>query len=258
MIHAQSQPRSRFTGVSRIVKFNWPQYLVGASCITIALAAIALIDLPGWLIACLLVGSGSAAWWLMASLVASWWVYDRSPLMQLTWLATASPKVSTVGSRVLNVHAGYDDTSETLTDAFPHSVIKVLDLFDPIRMTEPSIHRARKAYPAFPGTLTGNRDAWPFENISFDVVLFMMSAHEFRIAHDREALLAEAKRVLAPHGVIVLVEHLRNVANLASFGPGFMHFWPRHEWLRLASVAGLRVVREGRITPLVGYFVLEN
>ena len=102
--------------------------------------------------------------------------------MQLTWLATASPTVSTAGSRILNVHSGYDDTSETLTHIFPHSAIKVLDLFDPIRMTEPSIHRARKAYLAFPGTVAGNHDAWPLESKSFDAVLLIMSAHEFRSA----------------------------------------------------------------------------
>jgi ubiquinone/menaquinone biosynthesis C-methylase UbiE len=258
MIGIVSPTRGRFSGVSRIVEFNWPQYVAGASCVVMALAMTTLLGLPTWFVASLLVGTGLAAWWLIASLIASWWIYDRSTLMRLTWLATACPKLSTPGCRILNVHSGYDDTSETLKHTFSRGALTVLDLFDPVRMTEPSIRRARKAYPSFPGTLTGNSDAWPFESKSFDAVLLMMSAHEFRIARDRESLFAEAKRVLAPHGVIVLVEHLRNGANLVSFGPGFMHFWPRREWLRLASVTGLRVAQEGRITPLVGYFVLEN
>jgi ubiquinone/menaquinone biosynthesis C-methylase UbiE len=178
--------------------------------------------------------------------------------MRLRWLASVCPKLSTPGCRILNVHSGYDDTSETLERTFSLGTLSVLDLFDPVRMTEPSIRRARKAYPSLPGTMAGNNNDWPFEGKSFDAVLLMMSAHEFRLARDRESLFAEAKRVLAPQGVIVLVEHLRNGANLASFGPGFMHFWSRREWLRLASVTDLRVAQEGRITPLVGYFVLEN
>jgi len=71
-------------------------------------------------------------------------------------------------------------------------------------------------------------------------------------------LFAEAKRVLIPSGRIVVAEHLRSGWNFVAFGPGFLHFWPRREWLRLASAAKLRLVREGRITPFVGYFLLEN
>jgi SAM-dependent methyltransferase len=247
-------PRRRFSGVSRIVEFNWPQYVVGGVCVAVALVCVGLLPLSEWLAALMYLGIGLAAWWLAASLVASWWVYDASPLMRLKWVNEAIAD----GQRILNVHSGYDDTSETLTLVFPKAELSVLDLFDATRMTEPSIRRARHAYPLFPDTAQGKWNAWPFGNESFDLVLLLLSAHEFRLASERESLFAEAKRVLAPRGKIVVAEHLRNAWNFAAFGPGCMHFWPRGEWLRLASATGLRVVREERITPLVGYFVLEN
>ena len=64
--------------------------------------------------------------------------------------------------------------------------------------------------------------------------------------------------VIVRSGRVILAEHSRNVANFLAFGPGFLHFLPYSEWLRLGRTANLRVVREGRITPFVRYLVLEK
>jgi SAM-dependent methyltransferase len=247
--------RGLFTGVTRIIQFNWPQYVVGAVAIGIGLTLTAVPGLPANL---LLAGTALAAWWLVASLVASWWIYDLSPLSKWSWLVECSGETTSAPNHILNVHSGYDDTSAALAIIFPDSKLTVLDLFDANRMTEPSIRRARKAYPNHPGTLHGTFGNWPCPSSTFELVLLLMSAHEFRKPAEREALFDEARRILAPGGEIVVVEHLRNPWNFAAFGPGFMHFWPRAEWLRLAKCADLRVVREGRVTPFVGYFQLET
>jgi hypothetical protein len=55
-----------------------------------------------------------------------------------------------------------------------------------------------------------------------------------------------------------LVEHFRDARNFLAFGPGFWHFFPAREWLRVARGGGLRVVGRGRMTPFVGYYVLEK
>ncbi|MDH6121006.1 hypothetical protein ABH930_005130 [Kitasatospora sp. GAS204A] len=53
--------------------------------------------------------------------------------------------------------------------------------------------------------------------------------------------------MLRPGGTLILVEHLRDAANTAVYGPGAWHFLPRSEWLRLAYGAGLVEAGERRI-----------
>jgi hypothetical protein len=54
------------------------------------------------------------------------------------------------------------------------------------------------------------------------------------------------------------VEHFRDGANTAVFGPGAWHFLPRAEWLRLAAHAGLRPAAERRVAGLVTALALTR
>jgi len=64
--------------------------------------------------------------------------------------------------------------------------------------------------------------------------------------------------VLAVSGTVLLVEHLRDLANFAAFGPGYLHFMPRNEWRRLARIAGLEVEKEQSMTPFVKTMLLRR
>ena len=88
--------------------------------------------------------------------------------------------------------------------------------------------------------------------------MLYFAAHELRRADAREAFFRELARVVAPGGSVLLVEHLRDLANAAAFGPGALHFLPRNEWLRLAALSRLRVSRETKLTPFVSAFFLER
>lgn len=59
----------------------------------------------------------------------------------------------------------------------------------------------------------------------------------------------------AAPGVVVLVEHLRDLPAALVFGPGILHFRPRAEWVSLGREAGLKSVDEFPITPFVRVFV---
>lgn len=251
---AESLPQPRFLhGTRQIIEFNWPRYLA-AACVVAAggLLAARTASIP--LRAFLVVGLLLTAWWSLASLFVSWWVYDASGLTRWTWLSefVDAPK------RWLNVHAGFDETTDCLRSAFPTSNGDVVDLFDPNVTTEASIARARRRTTAYPPAPSGSCDHLPAADGAYDAVFLLFAAHEFRKHEQRVALFREAARVLNDQGVVVLVEHLRDTANFAAFGPGFTHFQPRRAWTQAARAAGLTVRVTRSFTPFVAVYIWEK
>src|SRR5438034_711536 len=83
------------------------------------------------------------------------------------------------------------------------------------------IRHTRAMLPPAPSTLTSRHDAWPVPADSTDVVLALLAIHELRTEAERSAWFAESRRCLRKGGRVVLVEHVRDVANFLVFGPGF-------------------------------------
>jgi SAM-dependent methyltransferase len=236
------------------MRFNWPQYAAGCASIALLILVLILIPMPPGIIFVLLAGIIAAGWWTFGSLIASYWIYDASELTRWTWLCAHLDGGS--HQRLLNIHSGFDSSTSRLSEVFPQARLDVVDLYDPGQMTEPSIHRARQAVPPRPGTLAARPDSLPFASESFDGAFLLFAAHELRSSPDREALFLEVRRVLKREGRAVLVEHARDVANFMAFGPGFLHFLPFGEWLRLARGVGLNIVHAIRITPFVRVLVI--
>jgi SAM-dependent methyltransferase len=242
-------PRSRFDGALQIVRYNWPQYAGSVAVVAVALWWLArnpqgasVLRAVAWAAALL------SAWWVLASLAASHWIYDCSPLYRWTWIPDFLPAAP---KRWLNLHAGLDESFATLAQLFPASSGQVGDFYVAGEMSEPSIQRAREEQQnAAPGMRVDPLQL-PFTDQSFDTVFLLFAAHELRRAASREAFLREVRRVLAPGGTVLLVEHVRDLANFVAFGPGFWHFLPSAEWRRLAGVAELELVSERRMTPFV-------
>jgi SAM-dependent methyltransferase len=174
--------------------------------------------------------------------VTAWqWLRDR--------LRSAPP-------RWLNIHAGLDESTETLARMYPGSAHAVLDIYDGREMTEASIARARRIHTDRHPALPAGLGALPFPEATQDAVFLLFAAHEVRRHERRVTLLREAGRVLATEGRIVLVEHLRDWKNFVAFGPGFLHFYSRREWLHAAAEAKLAVEQESCVTPFVRCLVL--
>ena len=247
--------RRPLQGVANIVRFNWPFYAAAAGVAGSALAVAGRLRRPWWLRALLALGSGGALFYLAGSLVVSWWIYDRSPLYRWAWLrrmAAGQPR------RIVNVHSGFDESSEAVQALFPEAELTVLDFYDPAQQTEASIARARAAYPAPMPASSVCSDDLGLPDASADLVLLILAAHEVRSADGRDHLFAETARVLRPGGQAILVEHGRDAANLLAFGPGFLHFFPPWEWRRAARTAGFTLAGETRITPFVRVFDLRR
>jgi SAM-dependent methyltransferase len=243
-------------GTARILQFNWPFYAMAAAFPLLA-AVVASTPPAGpasrLLLLPLLAGSAAAVFWAVASICASWAVYDRSPLMAGRWVGDTlgfTPRSWVV------IGAGFDQMTPVLRRLFPASSGRTFDIYDPAVMTEPSIARARR----WAGTLAEQADPrrLPLGDGSVDAVVLPLSAHELRGHAARRALFLEVGRTLAGDGRVLVVEHLRDAANFVAFGPGFLHFHSRHAWHRCFAEAGLAVHDEFSITPFVRVFVLAR
>lgn len=231
-------------GVGRVVLFNWPRYATGLATVAVCVA----LPVPEPMRYLVWGGAGLALAWVVVSLVVTWWVYDHRPLYDWVWLTRLLPAPP---RRYAVVSAGLDEVSATLQDLYPTSEAVLLDLYDPQVTREGSIRRARALVPPPSGVRPARYDALPVPTGVLDAVFVVFAAHELRTVDRRRALFAEVARTLRPGGSLVLAEHCRDVANVAAYGPGAWHFYPREEWRRLGREAGLRPVGETTMTPLV-------
>ncbi|WP_345168779.1 class I SAM-dependent methyltransferase [Nibribacter koreensis] len=241
--------RKPFQGVLNIIRFNWHFYVI-ALFLVLALILVAftfLLPLKQYilLLATLIVGS------MAVSLIVSWYVYDVSNLYQLQWIDDIHNH-----QRILNINAGFDETSHLLKKKFPAADILSYDFYDPVKHTEVSIKRARKAYPAFAGTIQGNTHHLELPDNSMDKIFVTLAAHEVRNELERGVFFRELERVVKPTGQIYITEHLRDVPNFLAYNIGFFHFYSKSTWLKTFQQGNLTVHLEKKITPFISTFIL--
>jgi SAM-dependent methyltransferase len=170
------------------------------------------------------------------------------------WIAPLLPQPAPAWALV---HAGLD--AEVDLDAVMLGrCVGRLDIFDPTLMTAPSISRARGRAAPRQGTVPCHPTALALKDETCDAVVVAFTAHEVRDRRARERFFDELRRAIRPGGRVVLLEHVRDVANFLAFGPGCLHFQPRREWLRLAARSHLQVAVERRVTPFVMALSLER
>ena len=248
--------RGKYQGVLQIVRFNWPIYVAAMAMLLGGSWVAFLVPLPSLPRVILVAALTLAGIWLILSLLVSHYVYDHSSLYQGEWLL---PTLGQAPLRYANLHVGLDEFSEILKTFFPHSNASVIDFFDSQEMTEPSIWRARRENAARLTSATRAAfDALPFCAGELEAAFLIFAAHELRKPASRTKLFQELHRVLELKGKVLLVEHLRDLPNFFAFGPGFMHFHSRTEWLRGAAAANFRLAREFACTPFVRVFLFEK
>lgn len=242
--------RKPFQGVFNIIRFNWHFYLV-ASLVLIILISFRFL-LPQQLRPIAFWLSILAIFSISISLLISFYVYDLSDLYKLNWLPNSNNKY------VLNINAGFDETSEIIKVKFPLTELSICDFYNPKKHTEISIKKARKAYPPIVNTVRVTTDNLPFKNNTFDYALAILSAHEIRDEKERIRFFTELNRVTKPTGQIFVTEHLRNFNNFMAYAIGFFHFHSKTNWLNTFRQSNLNVENEIKTTPFITTFILKK
>ena len=236
----------------KILRFNWRRYIltIAACSAGFLLFDFVVASVLRWIVFMALC---VAVFWMLTSLIVSHWVYDRSDIYDWNWMADWFHKEPTNWT---HIHAGLDDSSAGIKAIFPRSAGTVFDIFDEKEMTEEPISEARKdSVPS--GTRANFRDL-PVGDQSFEAIFLIFAAHEIRRAESRDDFFKELYRISPINGCVLILEHLRDWKNFLAFGPGFLHFLGRREWLRLAKGAGFTLEREGAMTPFVRVFLLRK
>lgn len=245
--------RSIGTGVYRVVRFNWHFYVIAIIVLGLLIVflprTLGWVNIGGWTLVL------TATLSVLISLLVTFYVYDLSGLYRLSWLD--HPALGKPGS-IINIHAGYDETSELIVSKFPNAAVKVFDFFDPKKHTELSIQRARNLYPSFPGTQRINTDLIPMPDQSADLILLIFAAHEIRNDEERIRFFKECDRILMHRGHIVVVEHLRDLPNALAYNIGFLHFHTARTWVDTFKGAGLTVLDTQKINPFVNLYILSR
>ncbi len=243
--------RKPFQGVGNIIRFNWHFYalsmMVLLSLFILSIYTDSSIDRFLLIIGLLIVLP------TIVSLAVSYYIYDLSDFYTFNWIDKCSSN-----STIVNINAGFDETSIFLKVKFPSANLMVFDFYDPNINTEISIKRARKAYPSFLHTQTISSSNLPMNDHSADKIFVLFSAHEIRSPELRTAFFKELERVLKPTGEIFITEHLRDLPNFLAYTIGFLHFYSKQTWLQTFESARLSLKNEQKITPFISTFTLTK
>lgn len=245
------QVRKPFQGVLNIVRFNWHFYVLST------LAIVLLFILSSFITAYALIlylAVAVIAATTATSLLVSMYVYDLSDLYQLKWL----DEFAKSEMKIVNIHAGFDETSHLIRHYYPHAELTVLDFYDEAVHTEVSIKRARRACPPYPSTQKVKTSHLPLTNESIDLLVVMLSAHEIRIDEERCAFFQELRRVIKPDGKIFVTEHLRDAPNFLVYNIGFFHFLSSKSWKQTFVSSGLILHKKVSTTPFITTYILRK
>jgi len=245
--------RKPFQGVWNIIRFNWHFYVLSFGFVLLILFFRGIFSASNLIVTNILLYIIIVS--TLISLLVSTYIYDFSNLHTLSWLDKLQHNEH---EKIVNINAGFDETSYLLKDKFKNCELTVLDFYDPAKHTEVSIKRARKVYPPFPNTQQVKTTDLPLQDYSADKIFTILSAHEIRNDEERKSFFEELRRALSPTGQIIVTEHLRDTANFLAYNIGAFHFHSKTRWLKAFQSSGLRVTEEIKITPFITTFILDK
>ncbi len=242
--------RKPFQGVLNIIRFNWHFYVIAFTLVSLLFLIANNLEKPLQLIVSffglIIVVS------VFLSLLASFYIYDLSGLYDLKWIEQTNNE-----NLIININAGFDETSHLIKDKFKDAELITLDFYNPDTHTEVSIKRARKAYPPSQETIQVETTDLKLADNLADKIFLILSVHEVRNEMERIRFFKELKRMLKPTGEIYITEHLRDLSNFLVYNIGFFHFFSKNSWLKTFNDAGFKLKKEIKLTPFISTFIIK-
>ena len=245
------QIRKPFQGTLNIIRFNWHFYIIAFAVIFFLLFISNHTNSTISMFLALLTALISIT--IIISLLVSYFIYDLSGFYKLKWINDNEKPIT-----IININAGFDETSILLKSKFKNATFIALDFYNPEKHTEISIKRARKIYPPFPNTIQIDTSKINIENNTLDKVFVILSAHEIRDEKERITFFKELNRILKPKGEIFVTEHLRDLPNFIAYNIGAFHFFSKSSWKDNFNNANLIVKSESKQTPFISTFILKK
>jgi SAM-dependent methyltransferase len=238
-----------------VILFNYQKILFGF-IISVIFFGLSFCINSSLLILALKILSGLIILNIIASLVASYILYDNSDLYDLKNLNGIIDLQKT--ENAILVHASFDPLSKELEEKYPNLNLTVCDIFGNRHEMEKGIETSKKVFPPNPKEIKIIANKLPFENESQEVILAITALHEI-LDHDQRVLFfKEAKRVLKDNGVIIVSEQFRDFTNFIFFNIGAFHFLSRKQWLRAIKDADLKIVNNMKITFFADMLIVKK
>ena len=244
--------RKKLQGVKNILSFNRHFYVVGLIVLGIFNLCLFLLNasliIQYTITIVFFIG-------LLMPLIISAYVYDFSGFYEFKWLKHIKLESKNV---VLNINAGFDETSYILNRKLKPKSFRVYDFYDKYKHTEPAIKRARRLGLVYPNTKFVNSQKIQLEDNSVDAIFFISALHEIRQSEERIQFLKECKRVCKTNAKVVLVEHLRDLPNFLAFSIGFTHFFSKNTWVSDFNKAGFTLDNSLKFTRFMSILTFKK
>lgn len=242
--------RKPFQGVLNILSFNRHFYVFGLIALALIITSYSFFC---WSAILYWTVISAFIYGLIMPLIVSAYVYDFSGYYNFDWLKKLNLKDSR-GIQILNINAGFDETSFILKKHFPNSDLQVFDFYNSKQHTEPAIVRARKVSLVYPNTQPIISNKIPLKDNSVDYIFLLSAAHEIRSHAEKVQFLKECNRVCKSTGSVIMIEHLRDLPNFIAFSIGFTHFFSKKTWQKAFQEADFSSFLETKFTPFMSIF----
>jgi len=250
----------RYTsGAVSTLLYNWPVFaaILGFGLVMLSIS-LWLAQPWSWLA---LVGGWGALGLLAVILTATFVVYDAGRQREYHRLAELGELNR--AKVVVDITCGKLRGTRGLLPLFKGGHYFLIDLYDPVKMTDAALRRARTMEPPVETPpdrrriyhRPGQASRLPLPHQWADVIYCDFSLHEIRDRADREALFAEFARVLKPDGRLLIAEHDCDLLNFIAFGPGAFSFFTANTWQQHLNQAGLTIHHHKRWRGLVHLWV---